>query len=141
MNTNENNTEEQEFEEGANLPTAQAKQEYSFLIDERKHNLTKTHKAIDKEVLEAIAFLGEVVRDTAKPTDMRMKAAEKILDSKLKISEQQNKEFLQRLVQEVRKNMPPPSKLKTIESSDDDEDDNTPMYVPNIITNLGDVKM
>ena len=133
----------EELEETENLPAKQEPvQELSFLIDQKKHNLTKAHRAIDKEVLEAIEFLGSIVKDVEKPTDVRMKAAEKIIDSKLKIADQQNKEWLQRVVAESRKNMLTNTKsnFKNVGGSDDDEDDSpTPVYRPDIILDISNV--
>ena len=120
-----------------------AESEISFIIDEKKHNLSKAHKAIDKEVLNAIEFLGSIVSDTDKPVDVRMKAAEKIIDSKLKISQQQNTEFLQRLVQEARKNMLKVStsgikRLKNSEQEDGEDDSQIPIYRPDVILDVSD---
>ena len=133
---------DEEIEE-ENLPVKQEPvQELSFLIDQKKHNLTKAHKAIDKEVMTAIEFLGSVVKDEEKSTEVRMKAAEKILDSKLKIADQQNKEWLQRVVAESRKNMLTNTKsnFKNVGGSDDDEDDSpTPVYRPDIILDISNV--
>lgn len=134
----------EELEETENLPAKQEPaQELSFLIDQKKHNLTKAHRAIDKEVLEAIEFLGSIVKDVEKPTDVRMKAAEKIIDSKLKIADQQNKEWLQRVVAESRKNMLTNTKpnFKNAGNGDDEDDDDspTPVYRPDIILDISNV--
>lgn len=132
----------EELEETENLPAKQEPvQELSFLIDQKKHNLTKAHKAIDKEVLEAIEFLGSIVKDVEKSTDVRMKAAEKIIDSKLKIADQQNKEWLQRCVAETRKNMTANTKssFKNVGGEDEDDDSPTPVYRPDIILDVSNV--
>ena len=124
------------------LPATKETAEYSFLIDEKKHNLTKAHKAIDKEVMDAIAYLGTIVRDDSRPTDIRMKAAKDIIDSKLKIADAQNKEFLQRLVAETRKNIAAqPRQLKNVSSDDEDDELQTPVYTPNVIVDLGNTKL
>lgn len=129
--------------EDKQLPATKETAEYSFLIDEKKHNLTKAHKAIDKETLAAIEYLGTIVRDEEKSTEVRMKAAKDIIDSKLKIADAQNKEFLQRLVAETRKNIvAQPRQLKNVSSGDYEDDElQTPVYTPNVIVDLGNTKL
>lgn len=129
----------EEIEENNAPAIVPAERDISFLIDERKHNLAKAHKAIDKEVLKAIEYLGSVVSDENKPTETRIKAAEKIIDSKLKIAQQQNTEFLQRLVQEAKKNMLPlKNSMKNISSSeeDDSEESSIPIYRPDVVIDV-----
>lgn len=114
----------------------------SFIIDPKKHNLAKLHKELDKVTMEAVQYLASVIKDDKADIDQKMKAAKDITDFKLKVSSEINKEFLTRLVHEARVNLAQsPKKIKEVEADDGEpEEDDTPMYTPDVILEVNNVK-
>jgi len=120
-------------------PVQEAKM--SFIIDPKKHNLTKLHKELDKHTMEAVQYLASVLNNPDADVDQKMKAAKDITDFKLKVSDLQNKEFLTRLVQESKMSMlTSPKKLKNVEEESEGEEDDAPVYVNDVIIEVGNVK-
>ena len=130
-------------EENKQLAPAQ-EAKMSFIIDSKKHNLTKLHKELDKHTMEAVQYLASVLSNPDADVDQKMKAAKDITDFKLKVADAQNKEFLTRLVQESKMNMlTSPKQLKNVEGEseeEEEEEDDTPVYVNDVIIEVGNVK-
>ena len=120
-------------------PVQEAKM--SFIIDPKKHNLTKLHKELDKHAMDAVQYLASVLSNPEADVDQKMKAAKDITDFKLKVSDLQNKEFLTRLVQESKMSMlASPKQLKNVEGESEEEEDDSPVYVNDVIIEVGNVK-
>ena len=69
-------------EENKQLAPAQ-EAKMSFIIDSKKHNLTKLHKELDKHTMEAVQYLASVLSNPDADVDQKMKAAKDITDFKL----------------------------------------------------------
>lgn len=121
-------------------PVAEGK--ISALIDPKKHNLTAIHKEVDKHVKEAMQYLASVLRDEKASIDQKIKASEKLTEFKLKVADAQNKEFLQRLILQSKLELGiGVKKIKEVEAEDEDsEEDDTPMYTPDVILEVNNVK-
>lgn len=74
----------------------------TFLQDPKKHSLAKNLKKLDKVTDEALDFLAEVMRDTEVSLKDRMVAAQFVVDRKIQIATEINKDSLSRMVAEAR---------------------------------------
>ena len=127
-------------EENKQLAPAQ-EAKISALIDPKKHNLHKVHREVDKHVEEALKYLASVLKDQNADINQKMKAAKDISEFKLKVADAQNREWLQRLVvQHKIDSSIAPKQLKNVEGESEEEEDDTPVYVNDVIIEVGNVK-
>lgn len=100
---------------------------------ERKNDLVKTLKKLDKSVDAAIEFLDGIVRDVDEDKSTRMKAAQFIVEKKIAISESVSKDALSRAIAASRVLIASQTTKK--EKAVEDEDEDTPLvgYEPTVI--------
>ena len=91
-----------EQEEKYKKPRMEPAQRLTFMQDPKRHNLAHTLKKLNKTSDEALDFLADVMRDTGAPLKERMTAAQFVVDRKIQIASEINKDNLSRLVAEAR---------------------------------------
>ena len=116
----------------------------SFLTDPRKHPLMKTLKLIQKEIPDAVNVIAATMMKDETDTKLKVECAKTLIQMQKEIVDMQQKEWLARLTQEVRKNMLSNTKpnMKNIGKSsdeDDDDEDNIPIYRPDIVLDVSNV--
>jgi len=109
---------------------------------DRKNDLIKTLKKIDKSVDKSIEFLEQVMLNPDNELKVRVDCAKTILDKKIQISDSINKDNLARLISQ--------SRLLTAERAtqqkqirdvtEDDDNYHQPKYCPEIILDASMVR-
>lgn len=114
----------------------------SFLTDPKKHNLSKMLKSLDKNVEQAIEMLVNVMNNDENDIKIRVECAKEIINKKVAISTEINKEMLSRTIAESRLILASrAAKMKTVTNSGEDDDDApVPMFVPNMIVDHSKIK-
>lgn len=118
----------------------------SFLTDPKKHPLMKTLKLIQKEIPEAVNVIATLMMKDETDSKLKVECAKTLIQMQKEIVDMQQKEWLARLTQEVRKNISMNTKpnMKNIggngegEDGDDDED-SVPIYRPDIVLDVSNV--
>jgi len=110
---------------------------------DRKNDLIKTLKKIDKSVDKSIEFLEQVMLDGNNELKVRVDCAKTILDKKLQISDSVNKDNLSRLIAQSRLFMAQQAvnnkRIKDVGGEDEDEY-SVPQYLPSVILDASMVK-
>ena len=118
----------------------------SFLTDPKKHPLMKTLKLIQKEIPDAVSIIATTMMKDETDSKLKVECAKTLIQMQKEIVDMQQKEWLARLTQEVRKNISMNTKpnMKNIggngewEDGDDDED-SVPIYRPDIVLDVSNV--
>jgi len=96
-----NNTQEQEEENDSPIITPVGAQ-IGFLMDAKKHDLYKLGQKIDKEVLASLTLLVEMRDNTELDSKTRIECAKEIINKRIDLSKEINREVFQRMVAESR---------------------------------------
>lgn len=111
---------------------------------DRKNDLIKTLKKIDKSVDKSIEFLEQVMLNSENELKVRVDCAKTILDKKIQISDSINKDNLSRLISQSRLLMAERAvqqkRIKDVGNEDDDEGYSTPQYLPSVILNNENIR-
>lgn len=129
---------EQEEAQGAapKKPRMEPATRVTFVQDPKRHPLAKTLKRIDKTSDEALEFLAEVMRDVEAPLKERMTAAQFVVDRKIQIANEINKDNLSRMVAEARLIMAQqPKQIKQVEEEGEDTQPRA-LFNPNVILDV-----
>ena len=106
----------------------------SFEISPTKHNLNKLLKKLDKNLDEAIVVVMDIIRDAEADPKTRLQAAQYLIDAKVKVSSEINKEILTRTIAQARQFTASQPKLSIKDVTEDDEDARPlAQFVPDII--------
>ena len=104
------------------------------LQDPKKHPLLKTLKKLDKTCDEALEILAEIMRDEKSDVSNRRQAAQFLVDRKIQVAQEINKDSLARVIAESRMLLAEKQarREKVIE---DNEEDDSPLvgYEPTVI--------
>lgn len=115
----------------------------SVLTFARKNDLQKVLRKIDKSVDKSIEFLEKVMLNENNDLKLRVDCAKTILDKKVQISESVSKDQLSRTVAESRLIMARQAvaqkQIKQVTPSDDEDEDNTPMYLPTVLLDVSNI--
>ena len=117
----------------------------SFLTDPKKHPLMKTLKLIQKEIPDAVSIIASTMMKDETDSKLKVECAKTLIQMQKEIVDMQQKEWLARLTQEVRKNMLSNTKPnmknigKSSDEDDDDDEDNIPIYRPDIVLDVSNV--
>lgn len=129
-------------EESTEVATVSPVTNISFLTDPKKHPLMKTLKLIQKEIPDAVRVIAETMLKEETDPKLKVECAKTLVAFQKDIVDMQQKEFLQRLVNEVRKNTGGNSaaqRMRNINNDDDEDDSPTPVYRPDIILDISNV--
>ena len=116
----------------------------SFLTDPKKHPLMKTLKLIQKEIPDAVSIIATTMMKDETDSKLKVECAKTLIQMQKEIVDMQQKEWLARLTQEVRKNISMNTKpnMKNIggnEEGEDDDEDSVPIYRPDIVLDVSNV--
>ena len=104
------------------------------LQDPKKHPLLKTLKKLDKTCDEALEILAGIMRDSTADVSNRRQAAQFLVDRKIQVAQEINKDSLARVIAESRMLLAEKQarREKVIE---DNEEDDSPLvgYEPTVI--------
>lgn len=126
-------------------PVEQDNVSLSFLTDPKKHPLMKTLKLIQKEIPEAVNVIATLMMKDETDSKLKVECAKTLIQMQKEIVDMQQKEWLARLTQEVRKNISMNTKpnMKNIggnvDGEDDDDEDSVPIYRPDIVLDVSNV--
>lgn len=98
--TEENKNEEADTQTGALETTPGSR--LTALQDPKKHPLARTLKSLDKTTEEALSYLAEVMRDKEIPSKERVAAAQFLIDRKIQVAQEINRDSLSRIIAESR---------------------------------------
>ncbi len=117
--------------------------QFNFITDVKKHNLSKMLKKLDGSVDEALALLNSVMKNEEVDMKLRVECAKEILNKKLSVSTEINKEMLSRTIAESRlvlaqNSLARTQHIKNVEGAE--EESSTPMFIPNMILDYSKVK-
>ena len=104
------------------------------LQDPKKHPLLKTLKKLDRTVDEALEILADIMRDSTADVSNRRQAAQFLVDRKIQIAQEINKDSLARVIAESRMLLAE-KQARREKVIDDNEDEDTPLvgYEPTVI--------
>ena len=116
----------------------------SFLTDPKKHPLMKTLKLIQKEIPDAVSIIATTMMKDETDSKLKVECAKTLIQMQKEIVDMQQKEWLARLTQEVRKNISMNTKpnMKNIGGNgegEDDDEDSVPIYRPDIVLDVSNV--
>jgi len=116
----------------------------SFLTDPKKHPLMKTLKLIQKEIPDAVSIIATTMMKDETDSKLKVECAKTLIQMQKEIVDMQQKEWLARLTQEVRKNISMNTKpsMKNIGGNGEGEDgdeDSVPIYRPDIVLDVSNV--
>lgn len=104
------------------------------LQDPKKHPLLKTLKKLDKTCDEALEILADIMRDSTADVSNRRQAAQFLVDRKIQIAQEINKDSLARVIAESRMLLAE-KQARREKAIDDNEGEDTPLvgYEPTVI--------
>ena len=104
------------------------------LQDPKKHPLLKTLKKLDKTCDEALEILADIMRDSTADVSNRRQAAQFLVDRKIQVAQEINKDSLARVIAESRMLLAEKQAMRE-KVLDDDEGEDTPLvgYEPTVI--------
>jgi len=130
--TEENKNKEADTQTGALETTPGSR--LTALQDPKKHPLARTLKSLDKTTEEALSYLAEVMRDKEISSKERVAAAQFLIDRKIQVAQEINKDSLARVIAESRMLLAE-KQARREKVIDDNEDEDTPLvgYEPTVI--------
>lgn len=104
------------------------------LQDPKKHPLLKTLKKLDKTCDEALEILADIMRDSTADVSNRRQAAQFLVDRKIQVAQEINKDSLARVIAESRMLLAEKQAMRE-KVIDDNEEDDSPLvgYEPTVI--------
>jgi flagellar biosynthesis/type III secretory pathway chaperone len=104
------------------------------LQDPKKHPLLKTLKKLDRTCDEALEVLAGIMRDSTADVSNRRQAAQFLVDRKIQVAQEINKDSLARVIAESRMLLAE-KQARREKVIDDNEDDDAPLvgYEPTVI--------
>ena len=104
------------------------------LQDPKKHPLLKTLKKLDRTVDEALEILADIMRDSTADVSNRRQAAQFLVDRKIQVAQEINKDSLARVIAESRMLLAEKQAMREKVIEDNEEDDSPLVgYEPTVI--------
>lgn len=104
------------------------------LQDPKKHPLLKTLKKLDKTCDEALEILADIMRDSTADVSNRRQAAQFLVDRKIQVAQEINKDSLARVIAESRMLLAEKQAMREKVIEDNEEDDSPLVgYEPTVI--------